>query len=155
MSKQMYMTTQVAASTITGNPDAKLDGTTPAGWYYYGLSEVRGNAMSTYNINTVAGPTNGLETIVGALPTEWISEPLSAAFTIAGTITLNLWGLENNMSANAALNVAIDKISGVDNSITRIATSANATEMGTTAAAANFTVTPTSTAVARGDRIRV
>jgi len=118
------------------------------------LSLVRGAGSVNIVTNTVAGPTNGVE-ISSTNPLEFISDPLAAAITISGTITVNLWSLESSMTANVTYNVVIDKIAAVDGSLTRIATSSQTTETGTTAAAMNFTVTPTSTAMARGDRIRV
>ena len=82
--------------------------------------------------------------------------------TISGTITGNIWAAENNMSANVAINVIVDMIRANatatrnSNTMVQIAKSTFGTEMAvTTRAANNFTVTPTSTRVNRGDRLRV
>jgi hypothetical protein len=158
MAKQVFLTNQ-GASAHRGNNDPNLLGTA-VWWNSKVLSEIRGvdqTGNTNVTANTVTGPSVGIElgTGGGAIP-EWLSEPLSADFTIAGTITLNLWCAENSMTANIAINAVIDKVDGATGALTRIATSANATEMAlTTPAAQNFTVTPTSTVCKRGDRLRV
>jgi len=101
--------------------------------------------------NTVAGPTNGIE--VGSV--DWVSDPLAADVTISGTITLNFWALESNMSANVAINAIIERIDGTTLARSTIAQTARTTELGTSVAVQNFTVTPTSTDMKKGDRIRL
>jgi len=138
-----------------GTNSAKLDGNAGA-WNCLVLSPSAGGGALTASISTVNGPTSGVEMQAGASePIEFISDPVSADVTISGTITINIWGDETSMSANVALNAVIDVIRAVDRSVVQIAKSANAVELGLTAALNNFTVTPTSTVVNRGDRIRV
>lgn len=157
MAKTLYITDD-PATFHKGTNDAKLNAAT-SWWLPQALSESRGNATGTTitkTVTTVAGATSGVEVGSGTVASEWISEPLSADFTISGTITVNLWMAESSNSANAAANLAVDKIDGATGAITRIATTVRTTEMPlTTPVAANFTVTPTSTACKHGDRLRV
>ena len=147
----------------SGNNDARLNGSA-SGWEALGVSGslhyldprgVTSHLSRSVVADTVAGPTSGIEFGVtgGALPWRWISPPLAADVTIAGTITFNMWGVENNMSANAAINCALYKIDGATGAMTQIIKTARTTELPTTAAAQNFTGTPTSTACKKGDRI--
>ena len=155
MAKQLWLTSFTAPIHL-GHNNAKL--TTAASWWTpQAISEVRGNGAVTQNATTVAGPTNGIEVVnaTSTLPLEWISEPLSADFTISGTITLNLWARESANAVNASINAVIEKIDGATDALTQIVKTARTTELTTTAAAANFTATPTSTACKRGDRLRV
>ena len=105
--------------------------------------------------STVAGPTSGVELGSSLQSDRFASLPLAAAVTISGTITVNLWASESNMSANVAINCAVYKISP-NGTRTLVGKSARTTEVAvTTRAVNNFTFTPTSTAFAIGDRIEV
>lgn len=153
---QAFLLTPLANNWTSGTNEAKLDGTN-SGWARSTLSTSRGVIGAVGKVGvTVAGPTNGIEITQGGTPYSWISPPLSAGVTISGTITLNLWASESNMSANVAINARIVKISGSTGAITQIAKSSRTTEVAVTTSAVNsFTVSPTSTALARGDRIGV
>ena len=157
MAKTLYFNTE-PASTHRGHNDAKLN-LAASWWFPVVLSELPNTVLVGSGVSSVTGPTNGLETIITALttlPAEWISEPLSADFTISGTITLNLWASETTMNDNCAINAVIEKVDGATGVITQIAKSARVTEVAlSTQAVNNFTVTPTSTACKRGDRLRV
>lgn len=106
---------------------------------------------------TAAGPTNGIELAVSASDShEWISEPLAADVTIAGTITFNLWMSENNMSANCGAQCVIERLDHLGAIISTVVNSEKGTELPvTTRAAQNWTAAPTSTAFNKGDRIRI
>lgn len=158
MAKQMYLV-QANATTHSGNNDAKLNGVA-SGWQPCQLSETRGTTGTQEGAaTTVVGPTNGIEAANAGTPIVWLSEPLSADFTIAGTITLNLWACESTMNDNVAINAVIEKVDGATGAITQITKTARVVEcaIGGSGAEAvnNFTATPTSTAVKRGDRLRV
>src|SRR4029077_4725445 len=143
------------ANTHRGTSDAKLDGTSSF-WSSLSLATARGFGASSLTAATVAGPTNGIEVLSGAVPAEWITLPLSADFTISGTITANIWSAEATMNDNVAVNVVIEKIDGTTGTLTQIAKSARIIEVAvTTLAADNFTVTPTSTLCKKGDRLRL
>jgi hypothetical protein len=121
------------------------------------LATTRGAGLVTHTANTVAGPTNGVEIDDGSSnDIEWISEPLDADVTISGTITVNLWASENNMSANVAINCIIERLDSQGAIISTIAQTTRTTELAvTTNAVNNFTVTPTSTNMLKGDRLRI
>lgn len=121
------------------------------------LSLSRGAGLAASTTNTVAGPTAGVQVTVtaGGTAQEWYSNPLDAV-TISGTITLNLWMAENNMSANVGAQVIIERCDGAGNVISTIVNTEKGTEVPvTTRAAQNWTATPTSTALSAGDRLRV
>lgn len=141
-----------------GTNTAKLNGST-SGWAPLLAHTSRGNstiAEGSDNTSTVAGATSGVEVVSGSFPLEWISLPLDAGVTISGTITVNLWALESNMSANVAINAIIDRLDSTGAIVSTIAQTARTTEVAvTTATVNNFTVTPTSTAMLKGERIRI
>jgi hypothetical protein len=140
-------------------------GANPA-WDSRALGTSRGGTLLDGGTLSVTGPTAGEEArspnVPASCPSEWITPPVSADVTISGTITLNLWSSESNMNANVAINAVIDVIRANttttrnSNTLVEIARTARVTEVAiTTPAVNNFTVTPTSTVVNRGDRIRV
>lgn len=124
------------------------------------MSDANGTGgVKTQSVATVTGATNGIEVQTATLAYEWLSQPLLADVTIAGTVTCNLWACESNMSANVAINAVVDRISGTDQAITQILKTARTTEVAVSAdlsvrAVNNFTATPTSTLVKKGDRLR-
>lgn len=140
----------------SGTNDAKLDGTT-IGWVNQTLSLVRGDGLNTVTYATVDGPTSGVDQPTGTSAARaWISDPLDADVTIAGSITWNLWAIESNMSANAAINGILEQIDGATGALTEIDRTARTTELGTTVAVQNFAETPAAgVACKRGDRLRV
>lgn len=115
-----------------------------------GLSTSRSPSSLFSTINTVAGPTAGL---CGPC---FVSLPLDAGVTISGTITFNLWALESNMSANATVKCRVYKCAP-DGTLTQISNgdSSFGTELTLSAAAKNWTHTPTSTVCNKGDRLVV
>ena len=85
---------------------------------------------------------------------EWFTPPLDAV-TISGTITFNVWMSENNMSANVDAQFQVFRFSGGADTAT-IISNAKGTELPvTTRAAQNWTGSPTSTAIAAGDRLHI
>lgn len=157
MAKQLWFD-RIGATTHRANNDAKLNAAA-SWWSPHLLSEVRGSSPRGLSATSVLGPTNGIEVVnnlAANLPAEWISSPLSADFTISGTITLNLWASEVTMNDNVAINAIIEKMDGATGVLTQIAKTARVTEAAlTTSAVNNFTVAPTPTAIKRGDRLRV
>jgi hypothetical protein len=129
--------------------NSRYEGTVPRA----GLSTARGSGVIGSQATTVASDTAGIATNASGTPC-YISYPLSAAATISGTITFNLWGLESSMNANAGFNVRVYKCDkqGV---MTLIVESAKGVELGTVDAVNNWTATPTSTSMAVGDRFVV
>lgn len=154
MAKTLYFR-NLAATMHRGNNDATLAGAA-TWWTSQQLADTRGPAVFAGDVNSVLGPTNGLEVADAGIKLEWLSEPLLADFTISGTITLNLWAFELTMNDNIAINAVIEKMDGATGTLTQIAKTARVTEVALTSAAVNnFTVTPTSTACKRGDRLRI
>jgi hypothetical protein len=143
------------AQYLSGTNRAKLNGSTSA-WADRSLSLSRGAGVVSQVTGTVTGPTNGIEAASAGLPVEWVSPPLDANVTISGTITLNLRASEDNMSANVAINAIIERLDSVGVNVSTIAQTARTTELVvTTETAENFTVTPTSTNMLKGDRLRI
>lgn len=143
------------ASTHRGTNTAKANGSA-SGWDPKALLTAADSSMSTSTVSTVAGPTSGLEMIDGSLPIEWLSEPFAADVTISGTITLNVWMSENNMSANVGAQVIIERLDSIGAIVSTIANTESGVELPvTTRSAQNWTVTATSTNMLRGDRVRV
>lgn len=127
------------------------------GWRTGLLSTSRGaNTLGALaQVTSVSGPTNGVDAAFdGTTAYDWLSLPFAADTTISGTITFNLWGTESSMSANAAINCILERIDSTGAIISTIVKTTRTTELGTTSAAANFTATPTSTTVLKGERIR-
>lgn len=139
-----------------GGTDNNLAGSA-VGWREQALSLSRGASANSENRTTVAGPTNGIEIDdAGGISIHFISPPLDQDVTIAGTITLNLRCSETNMSANCAINAIIERIDSTGARASTIAQTARTTEMAvTTETAENFTVSPTSTNMLKGDRLRI
>lgn len=141
----------------TGNLDNNLRA---AGYYWdaRSLALTAGSAKVDVVTATVAGPTPGIEvgTPASSLGYVWYSPPLGAAATISGVITCNIWANESSNSANTAINAVIEKVDGTTGAITAIAQTARTTELGTSKAVQNFTVTPgAGVAMKKGDRLRV
>ena len=126
------------------------------------LSQRSGRSpASTAITTTVAGGTNITVTATaGGQALQWFTEPITAAITISGTVTVNIRGLESANTVNAGRGILIQRtdIFGVVQS-TILADStvpATITEFTTTDAANGAaTYTPTSTAMAVGERIKV
>ncbi len=125
------------------------------------LSQRRGPASATFVTSTTAGGTNITCTATaGGQALSWFSEPVTAAITISGTITVNIRGLEAANTVNAGRGILIERTNnaGVVQSTILVDSTVPATITEyTTADAANgaATYTPTSTAMAAGERIKV
>lgn len=86
----------------------------------------------------------------------FVTQPLAAGFTLSGTMTFSVWGLEGSMNNNAGLRARVYKrtAAGVETEVGGGPWDDNV-EMGTSFAEMTWTGTPTSTAFAAGDRIVV
>lgn len=125
------------------------------------LSQRRGRASATVITTTVASGTDiQVTATAGGQALTWFSEPITAAITISGTVTVNIRGLESANAVNSGRGILIERTNNagtVQSTIVANATvPATITEF-TTADAANgsATYTPTSTAMAAGERIKV
>lgn len=126
-----------------------------------GLCQRRGRASATVITTTVASGTDiQVTATAGGQALTWFSEPITAAITISGTVTVNIRGLESANAVNSGRGILIERTNNagtVQSTIVANATvPATITEF-TTADAANgaATYTPTSTAMAVGERIKV
>lgn len=144
---------QVAPLISRGTNDAKLDGTL-SGWVNFTLDTTAGGASGSYQTATVLGPTNGIEHIADGTPREYISPPVAANVTIAGTITFNIWASEVTMNDNVAINCILERLSSTGEVLSTIVKTARVTELALSAAVNNFTAVPTSTTLLKGERIR-
>lgn len=143
------MTTGIANTSITGAEYA---------WRTQPCRTTRGDGGVTASMATptVAGTTNGVDVLhATATGLEWITLPLAADVTISGTVTANIWASESSMSANVAINVLIERLDPTGAIVSTILKTTRTTELATTNAANNFTGTPTSTNMTKGDRIRI
>jgi len=157
MSTQLFPLNAANSAALTwsrGVNNADLRGSA-VGWRTYLLGTARGTASTIHSVTSVTGPTAGLEAEDGGGHLEYVSPPIDADVTIAGSITVNIWGDEGMASGNASLEVVIERIDAMGLVQEEVAKSAQGVELTTTAAAQNFTVTPTSTAFHKGDRIRL
>lgn len=158
-----YTTTpEIRAHAVFGDPTAaRINGTSPSAWVAAGAmhptrSTIPSAGTNTTSVNTVAGPTNGIEIGPGGIPYEWVSPPIDQDVTISGTMTFNLWAFESNMNANAAVNCLVERVDHLGAVVSTIIKTTRTTEVAiTTPAVNNFTGTPTSTAMNKGDRFRV
>lgn len=124
------------------------------------MAQKRGGGSTTAITTTTAGGTNiAVTTSAGGQALTWFSEPITAAITISGTVTVNIRGLEAANTTNAGAGILIQR---TDNAGTVLSTIVNdltvpatITEYGTTDGAKNGTYTPTSTNMAVGERIKV
>jgi hypothetical protein len=87
----------------------------------------------------------------------WLSAPLSAGFTIVGTITPNIYGQESNNAANSGIRYEVlrwnSETGGISSSL---GISGETTEWSTSSTVRTTpTLTPTSTAFNTGDRLMI
>lgn len=118
------------------------------------LGTSRGGGAQGITLNTVAGPTSGVDVgSVSSAPHRYITPPVDQDVTISGSITFNIWGSESSMNANVAINVAITKITRTGGAVDAVHTTSRVTELGTSNAANNWSETPSSFSLQKGDRL--
>lgn len=125
-----------------------------AGYSGYNVARLtRGASTATAIVNTTSGGTDIQWTVTaGGAALSFCTRPLSAAVTISGTVTVNIWAVESATQANAVSRLKVFKLTP-DGTKTLFSTLTAGAELPTTIAAQNYTGTPTSTAFAVGDRI--
>ena len=124
------------------------------------LATTRGALSTAYVKRTMAGavtpPTVATQftKVAEGAPQIWYSDPISAAVTIAGTVTFNLWVNESNNKANATVTMELLKSNNAGTTLTVISACAlGRAELTTTMASVIWQSTPISTALAIGDRL--
>lgn len=106
----------------------------------------RGAAAQSVTGNTTAG---GTWISLGY----WTTKPL-VGFSLSGTVSVNLRGLESNTQANASLGVRIYRwINSTKTLSASLGQASSTTELTTTQATRTATVTPTTTTFVNGDAI--
>lgn len=125
-----------------------------AGFSGYDIARLtRGSAVTTAVVNTTSGGTDIQWTVTGGgAALSFCTRPLSAAVTISGTVTVNVWAVESAAQANAEFRLKLFRLQP-NGTKTLFATLDDGSELPTTIAAQNYTGTPTSTAFSIGDRI--
>lgn len=125
------------------------------------LSTQRGGGSTTAITTTVASGTNiPVTTSAGGQALTWFSEPIPEGFTLAGTCTVNIRGLENANTANAGRGILVERTNQAGvvqaNIVADTTVPATIAEY-TTADTANAAFAPTVTGntFAVGDRIKV
>jgi hypothetical protein len=113
------------------------------------IRTTRAPAIAGDAATSVTGPTSGV------FPSHsWVTPPFAADATISGTVTINLWALESNMNANACVGAKLYRIDKDGQIVgSGFFSAIKGTELGTTSAVQNFTGTPTSTTINKGDRL--
>lgn len=86
---------------------------------------------------------------------EWLSPPLAADVLVSGLMTFQTWGSENSMSANVGPQFIVERMDSLGNIASTIINTERGVELPTSGAAQQWTATPTSTQMFRGDRFRV
>lgn len=113
-------------------------------------------ALETVTSRTISGLTAivfGNSASAGTTITCCVSPPVAHDFTLSGTVTFNYWANESGSTVGARILVRLYRLKP-DGTLTAIVTdSAHASELPTTIAAQNWTATPTSTAMEKGDRL--
>ena len=156
MATPLYFT-QTTPEVAMGHADQTIRGVEPtSSLVIRKLETARGSGVVNEVATSIGGPTGGLS-LRGAATVDdvWLSDALSANVTISGTITFNLWGSESSMSANACFQVKVLRLDNTGAYVSLIANSERGTELATSNAANNWTVTATSTNMVKGDRIAI
>lgn len=127
------------------------------------LKTTRGAASATAVTNTVAGPVTPPTTATQVTKTAggsritWLSDPV-AGFTLSGTVTVNIRGLESATQANATSELRLSRYNSSGAWVSDVLAVPPGTipaEWTTADSAHNTTPTPTSTTFSTGDRIGV
>lgn len=105
----------------------------------------RGATSTQASVNTTAGGT-------------WISlgfyaTPPLQSFSLSGTVSVNLRGLESNAQANASLGLRIYRLSAAGVLSASLGQASSTVELGTAEAARTASVTPTTTTFNNGDSL--
>lgn len=111
-----------------------------------------GATVQTSVTNTTGSGTSIQATKTGGgTVLKWISEPISAGFTLSGTVTCNVYAKEQSAANNATVQCQLYKYSGSEGA--SIFSANFGSELTTSIAANNWTGSPSSTAFSTGDRI--
>lgn len=144
--------TGVTVASRNGQGYTNLAGTANLGTSVLNCFNTRGSGATQIGTSTVAGPTPGVEFLTGSAIRMFITPMVATQITISSAITFNIWAFENNMSANAAINVRI-LLWRNDGSVSVVHTTTRTVELATSSAVNNWNETPTSFTINAGDRL--
>lgn len=121
------------------------------------LNQRRGRSLTEAVTTTTASGTNITVTATaGGQALAWFSEPITAAVTISGTVTPNIRGRESANTVNAGAGILIERCNNAGTvQSTIVPDTVVGLEFGLTESARTANITPTSTAMAVGERIKV
>lgn len=115
------------------------------------------HVKDTFLGNNAEGPYNSTSLFTVNVAQDqtciWVSNPLAADATIAGTVTFNIWANESATQANACITAELVRLNAAGTVQSIIATGVRRAELTTGSVAQNWTRTPTSTTVYAGERI--
>lgn len=120
-------------------------------------------AGGTSSTDLGAGGLNNLIATItsGSRPLAWVTPPVAYTFTLSGSVTCSVWGLESNNNDNTTMafriwhksgSASLNDASGAETNM-MTAISASATEFATTTAARFAQSAITNTVFNKGDRI--
>lgn len=151
MATTLYPQSTAATLSRGGGDPSIAGGGAATQWAAYPLLTTRGSASSVINTTT-----NGNDAeITGGTTREWLSPSIDGDYTISGSITFNIRCEESAMTTNAGVRAILERVGPDGFIVSTIVDSAQGLEVDTAEAAQNWSVTPTSTSVTKGDRIRL
>jgi hypothetical protein len=120
-------------------------------------SQTIGSATNSAVTTTTAGGTKiQVTATAGGTAIQWFTQPISAAVTISGSSTILLRGSESAATVNAGFSVLVERC---DNAGAVLSTIIPDTSVGgelpTITGGVSTTVTPTSTSMSVGERIKI
>ena len=148
MATQLFLRAQASQMPVTqlpwAGPGTHID--TSGSWVADTLSTTRGSGAANSQHSTTPGGSVTLDGMMG------ISRPLSAAATISGSVTFNIWADENSMNANVQLRGTLYKLAP-DGTMTLIVAADRGVELGFSGSALNnWSATPgAGVSMAKGD----
>lgn len=110
-------------------------------------------ASTAVTTTTAGAGTAGMTLTAGGSAAKWITRPLSAAVTVAGTIGINYWALESAANTLVSIDFQLFQFTGSAQVGNAFATTTINAQLRLTADRTFVTIKPTSTAFAVGDRI--
>jgi hypothetical protein len=119
-------------------------------------SQTTGISTATFTTTTTAGGTKiQVTNTAGGTAQQWFTEPISSAVTISGSVTVLLRGSESAATVNAGFSILVERC---DNAGAVLSTIIPDTSVGgelpTVTGVVSTTVTPTSTSMSVGERIK-
>ncbi len=120
-------------------------------------SQSAGGASTNAVTTAVRDATNiQVTATAGGTALAWFTEPLTQAVTISGTVTPNIRGQESSTAVNAGAGILIQRCDGAGTVISAIINDvAFGLEWPVAQATRTASLTPTSTSLSVGDRIRI